>query len=364
MSLSQERFTESYGGYALESGVSMRVLESYSTAFGSPERMLSNAAPESNGTGSWTLGVQFAVNTNGRITHVRYWNPTAGANHNVFVWTTSDHVQRASAVDIAASVGWREVPLVTPLPVTAGTNYTTGFSTGAAAAYSYSLSAVPPSLAPDLSGYQGASGTGQDVFPVDLTTGGAYYAVDVVYQAAVTVSDWEYDFGVLGAPTGWTKAGGTGNLVVTSGALSSDLAFFSMSARDDTPVTTNKFTIKAEMVYVSDDGGSEGFWFMGAADYSTYRQLALLADGTVQEDYQNGGSTVGSGAWWTPLGGVPAYGVPFVVEIHYNAGDYTLAVGGTVIRTGTMGVGTETGFYGGVSLNAKSGVRKWTYADE
>jgi hypothetical protein len=168
-------------------------------ALGPAESMIPSSVPNGdNGVGPYMLGTEFKPNVDGTITSIRFYRcPNAvRTTRNLRLWRGT--IQVAAAVSSGESgSGWRKVDLATPVPVTAGTNYTVGYEVDN---YSYGNS-TPASESPNLSWvtlHYGPEGG----YPVN-TSGGNYLADVEFHEAAlvwpealrgiVVLSQAEYD---------------------------------------------------------------------------------------------------------------------------------------------------------------------------
>lgn len=85
--------------------------------------------PESENSGTFTLGYSFTPNADLVVTHVRHY-----AGTKVSLWTDGGTLLAAREVDSVPGT-WVETPLATPIPLTAGATYRVGVRTGGATYY-------------------------------------------------------------------------------------------------------------------------------------------------------------------------------------------------------------------------------------
>ena len=141
--------------------------------------------PVVSAVGNYTLAQRFTVDVAGRIVAIRWyhWGCSAPNVHPLSLWR-DDGNRLVSLADTPPSghVGWREVPLVTPLEVAAGDVLRVAYAV-AGQAFGYTTGPTPdqaPSLAMDTA--QGYYVTAVDSFPAVAAPGSHYFA-DVVYRS-------------------------------------------------------------------------------------------------------------------------------------------------------------------------------------
>jgi hypothetical protein len=134
----------------------------------------------------FTFGMAFAPVVDGRVTAVRFYTYGPGSNRPVSIWTTAG-VKLAHGVGPSSEehTGWYEIPLDTPLLVTAGTQYVASYGwLNSWANFPYTVERPTISASPNIT-----AGTGS-YYPGDMDTygpidGGQHYYTDVVFQAAM-----------------------------------------------------------------------------------------------------------------------------------------------------------------------------------
>jgi hypothetical protein len=159
--------------------------------WGPGERMLDPAVvPPTTYTGDYTTGALFTVMADGRITHLCNRNYDLTTAARLKLW---DDATRTLLADVRAPTyyGWQDVPLPTPVEVSAGRKYMVSFHADGEQATTYPYKDGPPvSLSPNLVDMRGTYQGGQ-TYP--FYDGDQYYWLDVIYQKKDGPPGWDPD---------------------------------------------------------------------------------------------------------------------------------------------------------------------------
>ncbi len=144
-------------------------------------------------TNAVELGVKFTSNADGLITALRFYKAAANTGTHVGnLWTTGGTLLASVTFTNETASGWQEMPLATPVAITAGTAYVASYHTNvgrysANGAYFANSGFDNPPLRALANGENGANGVylyGAGGFP-NQTWNATNYWVDVVFSASL-----------------------------------------------------------------------------------------------------------------------------------------------------------------------------------
>lgn len=154
--------------------------------------LFSNPIPPSMGNeGDFELGVKFISSVNGYITKIRYYKtPGEEGTHTGRIWLTGGILLASVVFTNETATGWQEMPLATPLAITAGLQYIVSVNANLTFALEpYGLVSVISSCY--LSTFDGALNglyhPDPGTFP-NLSVNKSNYFRDVVFEPALNTS--------------------------------------------------------------------------------------------------------------------------------------------------------------------------------
>ena len=140
-------------------------------------------APETTATGqglTWEQGIEFSTSVNGQITHIRFWKAAGETGvHTGRIWTASGQQLAEATFTCETASGWQQVPLSTPLQITAGTRYKVTYNVQNIVAKTFNALSSPISSGP-FTGWGSSFSTPAGSFPTTGSTSNLF--ADVVFK--------------------------------------------------------------------------------------------------------------------------------------------------------------------------------------
>jgi uncharacterized protein DUF4082/galactose oxidase-like protein len=131
---------------------------------------------------TWEQGVEFSSSINGQITHIRFWKQFGEGSgfHVGRIWdaTTGQLLANATFTCETAS-GWQQVPLSTPLQMTAGVRYKVTFNLRTIGAKTFNVFSGPITVGP-LTAWGSSFISPEGTFPTTGSTSNLF--ADIVFK--------------------------------------------------------------------------------------------------------------------------------------------------------------------------------------